>query len=348
MSENPALKNFIEQADGSEQLGSPFVAGLCRLLASTIDDSSAFGRRILAWPSEAARSDALALRACGALHALARSGKEPALASRYPPHPFDGEALRTAIAGAIARHDRFLTAYLDSPPQTNEVARSAILLGGMLTIARETGMPLEILEVGSSAGLNLMFDDYAYDLGNGRRWGRADAPLTIACDWRGPAPALDTPLSVTGRAGCDQNPLDARSEKTVERLLSYVWPDQPARMERLAAALGHVARAGTRIEKADAADWLEKHLAAPQQTGVARVLFHTVVWQYLPEPVKVRAKGAIAKAVSTATSDTPFAHLAFEADGKEPGGAVRLTLWPGGEERLLGRADYHGRWVEWA
>lgn len=344
---HPALENFHQQAKACRTLGSPFTAELCILLASTIDDSSAFGRRLIGWP-DTARNDAMALRACGALHALARSGREPVLTAHYPPHPFDAEALRTAIKGAIARHDRFLADYLDSPPQTNEVARSAILLGGMLTIARETGLPLEVLEVGSSAGLNLMFDDYAYDLGNGRRWGRADAPLTVACEWRGPAPALDTPLSVVGRAGCDQNPLDARSEKTVDRLLSYVWPDQSARMERLAAALGHVARAGARIEKADAADWLEKRLAAPRQPGVARVLFHTIVWQYLPKTVKQRAGAAIAEAANTAASDTPFAHLAFEADGKEPGGAVQLTLWPGGEERLLGRADYHGRWVEWA
>jgi hypothetical protein len=323
MSENPVLDNFHEQAEGSEKLGSPFVANLCRLLATTIDDSSAFGRRILGWPPETARADALALRACGALHALARSGAEPVLAAHYPPHPSDPEALRAAVKGAIARHDRFLTAYLDSPPQTNEVARSAILLGGMLTTARETGLPLEILEIGSSAGLNLMFDHYAYDLGNGRLWGTGEAPLTITCAWRGNAPALETGLRVVSRTGCDQNPLDPRSEKTVDRLLSYVWPDQPARMERLAVALGHAARAGTRIEKADAGDWLARSLAVPQRPGVARVLFHTIVWQYLPAAVKERAETAIA------------------------GGALRLTLWPGGEERLLGRADYHGRWVEW-
>lgn len=347
MSHHPALKNFLAQAEACDELGSPFTAALCRLLAHTIDDGSAFGRRILNWPATTARADAMPLRVCGALHALARSGTEPVLTAHYPPHPFDREALRTAIKGAITRHDRFLHDYLDSPPQTNEVARSAIILGGMLVVARETGLPLEILEIGSSSGLNLLFDTYAYDLGNGRRWGSAEAPLTIACDWRGKAPALDVPLTVRSRAGCDQNPLDPRSEKTVERLLSYVWPDQFARMERLAAALGHAARSDMVVEKADAADWLEAQLAQPQAARTVRVLFHTIVWQYLPKPVQARAAAAIAGAAGAATAERPFAHLAFEGDSELPGGAVRLTLWPGGKTRFLGRADFHGRWVEW-
>jgi len=343
---NPVLANFASQADACRSLGSPFTAELCLLLADTIDRGSAFGARLLDWP-DTARDDAVALRACGALHALARSGLEPDLTAHYPPNPFDTEGLRAAIRGAIGRHDEFLTKYLDSPPQTNEVARSAIVLGGLQLIARETGQPLELLEIGSSAGLNLMLDDYRYDLGDGRQWGANEAPLTIACAWTGKLPPLDAPLEIAARAGCDRNPLDARSQATVERLLSYVWADQTARMERLSAALNHMAQSNLRVEKADAADWLEQRLSKPQQPGVTRVLFHTIVWQYLPEAVKQRAKAAIAKAASVATENAPFAHLAFEADGQAPGGGVRLTLWPGGEERLLARADYHGRWVEW-
>ncbi|GLQ54857.1 DUF2332 domain-containing protein [Devosia nitrariae] len=346
MPDHPSLKNFLQQAEACDELGSPFTAALCRLLAHTVDDGSAFGRRIVNWP-DTARADAMPLRVCGALHALARSGTEPVLTAQYPPHRFDREALRTAIKGAITRHDQFLCDYLDSPPQTNEVARSAIILGGMLIVAREMDMPLEILEIGSSAGLNLMFDSYSYDLGNSRHWGRTDAPLTIACDWRGEIPALDVPLTVRSRAGCDQNPLDPRSERTVERLLSYVWADQFARMERLTAAFGHAARTGLTVKKADAADWLETRLARPQATGITRVLFHTIVWQYLPKPVQGRAAAAIAGAAMAATAERPFAHLAYEGDNERPGGAVRLTLWPGGESRFLGRADFHGRWVEW-
>ncbi len=348
MSDHPILANFLDQAQACDELGSPFTAGLCRLLPRVIDDSSAFGRRILAWPLETTRADAMPLRVCGALHALARSGREPVLTTHYPPNRFDAEALRSALRGAIARHDRFLHDYLDSPPQTNEVARSAIILGGMLEIARQTGMPVEILEIGSSAGLNLMFDSYAYDLGAGRVWGDPRSPLTIACDWKGSPPDLATPLYVAARAGCDRNPLDARSEKTVERLLSYVWADQTVRMERLATALGCVARSGLRVENADAGEWAGEQLARPQPSGRVRVLFHTIVRQYLAPETETRLAAAIAEAGKRATSERPFAHLSFEWDGQKPGGALRLVLWPNGDDRLLARADYHGRWVEWA
>jgi len=348
MSDHPIFINFLAQAQACDELGSPFTAALCRLLPRVIDDGSAFGRRILGWPEETARADAMPLRVCGALHALARSGREPVLTAHYPPHRFDAEALRSALRGAIARYDRFLHDYLDSPPQTNEVARSAIILGGMLEVARLAAMQLEILEIGSSAGLNLIFDSYAYDLGQGRTWGDPRAPLTIASDWKGNAPDLAVALQVAARAGCDRNPLDARSERTVERLLSYVWADQAERMERLAAALGCVARSDLRIEQADAGAWVEERFARPQPAGRARVLFHTVVRQYLAPETEARLAAAIARAGQAATPERPFAHLSFEWDGQTPGGALRLTLWPGGEERFLARADYHGRWVDWA
>ena len=80
------------------------------------------------------------------------------------------------IVAAIEQEDAFLAAYLDGPPQTNEVARSNAILGGCLFIAGKTGTPLELFEIGSSAGLNLSFDRYGYDsrpwpLGLSRRAG---------------------------------------------------------------------------------------------------------------------------------------------------------------------------------
>ena len=96
-----------------------------------------------------------------------------------------------------------MTAYIDSPPQTNEVVRSAVLLGGFLVIAAATQMPLALYELGASAGLNMLFDRYAYDLGDGRKWGDASSPVKIAAPWSGAAPALDTPLGIASRQAVD-------------------------------------------------------------------------------------------------------------------------------------------------
>ena len=193
---------------------------------------------------------------------------------------------------AIEQEDAFLAAYLDGPPQTNEVARSNAILGGCLFIAGKTGTPLELFEIGSSAGLNLSFDRYGYALGLGR-WGSVDAPVQIASRWEGEAPALTTPLTITARSGCDVKPIDPGSASDRDRLLSYIWPDQFERLARIEAALSLAARSQIRVERADAAEWLERRLAADGPTGRTRVVFHSAVWSYLPTTTKDRLKTTI-------------------------------------------------------
>ncbi len=342
------LKQFADQALACEHLGSPFTAMLCRLLAARLDITTQFGRRILDWPGDP-YADNIALRACGALHGLARSGYEPELTSIYPPHATTEHSLWIAIVDVLRRHDHHLADQLSSPPQTNEVARSGILLGAMLHIAALTGLPLEIFEIGASAGLNLAFDEYDYNFGEGRVWGAGLAPLTIDTAWRGTnLPPLGASLLVVGRHGCDLRPLDPAITADRERLLSYIWADQAARLYRTAAAIQLGAAEHRHIDQADAADWLEQRLRQPQTPGVARVLFHTIVWQYLPAASKTRIEALLAELGAAATPNTPLARIAIEADETPSRGArIDLTLWPNGETVTLGRGDFHGRWAEW-
>src|SRR5262245_22351343 len=121
-------------------LGSPFTALVCRLLAQRLGTGSAFAERIASWVGDP-RDDVLPLRAAAARHAVARSGRCPPLSTAYPPHPTDPDRVWMGIAAAIAQEDAFLAGYLDSPPQTNEVARSNAILGGCLFIAGATGLP---------------------------------------------------------------------------------------------------------------------------------------------------------------------------------------------------------------
>ncbi len=343
------LDSFPLQAKACERLGSPFTGALCRVIPDVLGESD-FGQRLSAWSAESAGQDALALRACGALHALILTGASPELAAVYPPNALNEAALAAAVGQAIEAHDAFLTAYLDSPPQTNEVARSAIILGAALILAEQTGLPLSVMEIGASAGLNLFFERYRFALGDDRTWGAPDAVLSVSSEWSGAIPPLTAPLQVVARAACDRNPLKPDDPNDRLRLLSYVWPDQPQRLERMRQALDHAARQDLSVDRDDAAAWVERVLAAPQQPGVARMLYHTIVWQYLPEATKARISVAFEKAGAEASKATPLAWFRFENDAgaNGDGGLMEMTVWPGGETRVLGRADFHGRWVRWA
>jgi len=342
----PVRKAFRLQAAACDRLGSPFTAYLCRVLPQVLNPRSPIGRMVAEWPHDPVES-ALALRLCGALHRLVRAGKAPALAALYPPEAQTGPALANALAATLSADDGDLPAMLDSAPQTNEVARSAILIGGMLTVAAETGLPLALMEIGSSAGLNLHADRYAYDFGGGRCWGAADATVRIACDWRGAAPPLDAPLKVKARAGVDLMPVDPADPAARERMLGYIWPDQPERLTRAAAALAIAAAHPAAIAQADAAEWVEEMLARPAPAATARLLMHSITWQYFSGASQARITAAVEQAGATANAASPLAWLRLEPDRPSKSAAILLNLWPGGGARRLGRGCYHGRYAEW-
>jgi hypothetical protein len=210
------------------------------------------------------------------------------------------------------------------------------LVGGFLEVARRTGLPLRLLEVGASAGLNLRFDRYRFAF-DGERWDLADSPVAIRTRLAGAGrPPLDAPLQIASRAGCDPRPVDPRSEEGPLTLTSYVWPDQLERLERLRAALAVAREVDAPVERAGAADWIEARLAEPAP-GVVTVVFHSLVMQYLPADERERFERTMAAASST------VAWLRMEPADEMA--ALRLTLR--GEDRLLARAGYHGDPVGW-
>jgi hypothetical protein len=336
---------FEAQARACDDMGSPFTARLCRLAAACLVPGTPVADRVLSWPGNPShRADALPLRLAGALHGLVLAGRDPALAAAYPPHAGADDALWSAVAGALETHAGEILARLEGPPQTNEIKRTAALAPGFLTVADRTGLPLAVSEIGASAGLNLNWDRFAYRFGDAG-WGDPASPVRVAPDWRGPAPPLPA-AAVAERAGCDRAPVDLADPDARLRLLSFVWADQAERLDRTRAAIGLALAAGTRPERADAADWLARRLAAPR-AGLAHVVYHSIVWQYLPPDTQARCRALIEAAGTRATAGAPLAWLRFEGDGDGPGAVVTLTLWPGAETRLLARADYHGGWVDW-
>ena len=333
---------FERQSEWAAKLDSPFMARLCALLGERLDRTTGAGRRVLDWPGEAdAFADALVLRLTGGLHALVRRGDAPGLATCYPPNPLpDEEALWAALAPVLAEPD--LLPWLDSAPQTNEVGRSAVLMSGLMVIVGMFGQPVELLELGASAGLNLVLDRYGYDLG-GVRAGDPGSPLQLRPDWEG-GPPPDVRIAVAGRRGVDLHPLDARRDG--DRLLAYVWPDQAGRLALLESALAIAAEDSPQVEPGDAADWLEARLAEPAQSGATRVVLHSIAFQYFPEGVKARIAAAVEAAGTGATAEAPLAWLRYEFDAADEKIALRLRTWPG-EERLLAYCHPHGAWVKW-
>lgn len=336
---------FFRQARACEALGSLFTARLCRLAGEKLNRDTTVGQTVLAWKEDpSASGDSVPLRLVGSLHALVLSGRSTALMALYPPHESDDDTLWQAMVKAFETNGDLILQRLQSAPQTNEIRRCNALLPGFLTIAARFGKPLELLEVGASAGLNLQWDRYHYDLG-GFEWGDPASPVHLKPDWHGPPPP-DAEIPIASRLGCDLNPLDVTSADDRLRLKSYVWADQPDRMQRLDAALMLAVGNPPPVERADALEWLPRELVKPP-TGTVRVVYHSIAWQYLPAALRARGEATIAEAGKRATKDQPLARLQMEADDQQDGATISLQIWPTGETRELGRVDFHGRWVKW-
>ncbi len=186
---------------------------------------------------------ALALRFMGGVHRMVLEGDAPDLAAHYPSAGGSLEAGDPwpAFRAVVAANVDLLRERLADGVQTNEVGRAAALAPCFLTVAIETGLPLRVLEVGSSAGLNMRWDRFHYDdggdaLGQSRR--RPSGSRVVGPERRGPWREAPPPDGlVVERAGCDPKPIDAIGDSGRQKLRSFVWPDQVARLALLDAAI---------------------------------------------------------------------------------------------------------------
>ena len=341
------VASFRMQARGCAQTGSPIYADLLTRAGDDLEAGGVFADVVADFRGKPVL-DALPLRVLGAVHEQVLAGAAPALAALYPSAGgrFDADAAWRALRDFVAAERLALRAAAATRGvQTNEVQRSAALLGGFLRIAHETGLPLRLREIGSSAGLNLGFDRYGYRLG-AHAWGDSASPVALCCDWEGPPPDLGAALRIASRAGCDVAPVDVRDPAQARRLESFVWPDQLDRLERLRAAISVARENPPRIEALRADAFVARELAAPID-GETTVLFQSVVWWYLPESERDRITARVEAAGARATAGAPLAWLRMEG-ARIDDAELRLRLWPGGADRLLGHVHWHGAWVRWS
>jgi hypothetical protein len=328
---------------GCQLAGSPLYASILDVVAADLRHGGPCAR-LLAPVADAPFGDAVLLRLLAGLHRLVLAGEAPELARHYPSaggRP--GRHLDHAVLEAVTAHAASLGAALGEGVQTNEVGRSAALVGGLLEVAA-WGLPVRLLEVGASAGLNLLVDRYRYEAGD-RGVGPADSPLRFVEPWAGVAPHLERRLEVAERRGCDLRPIDPADPAGRLRLRSFVWADQLERLARLDAALAVVDRVGApTVDRASAAPWARRQLAEPAP-GRATVLVHAIVAQYLDPAERGRLVAAIEAAGARADRTAPLAWLRLEPGGDQA--ELRLTAWPGGRTRLLATSAYHGPPVVW-
>jgi hypothetical protein len=330
-----------KQAGVCESSGSPLYA---TLLEATAADVEAGGPCWSVLTGNERPGSVLALRFMGAVHRLVLSGDAPALAAYYPSvtSPARAGDPRAAFGETVAGNVPRLRELVTQPVQTNEVSRCAVLLVGFLTVARETGLPLRVLEIGASAGMNLLWDRYFYRAGE-RAWGDPASPVRLDDVYAGECPLLDVSAEVAERRGCDLFPLDVGSEQTVLALKSLIWADQVERFATFEGAVSLARESGAEVDTASAPDWLEAQLAAPRP-GVATVVFQSYVQQFFSGITAARARRAFEDAGARASAEAPLAHLRFEP--RTGGASLTLTTWPGGTERELARSTPHGRRIQ--
>jgi hypothetical protein len=342
----PTLADRLRrQADACRRMGSPLTADL---LTGAADDLAAGGPVAdLLGPLEGDPPGSVpSLRFAGALHRLVLERRVPRLAVHYPSVGGTPGDVWPAARAVVEEQLDELRELVRRPVQTNEVGRSSALLGGLLHIAAATGLPVRLLEVGASGGLNLFVDRFRHEVADGVLLGDPASPVVLRAPWQGRLPDVSAALRVVERLGCDPGPLDPSSAQDRLTLTSYVWPDQVDRFERLRGALQVAAAAPERVERLGGGAFLERELH-PRE-GVVTVVWHSVVWQYVPPDERTRITQAIEVAGRRATPAAPVAHLSLEPEHVEHGGFVlRLRTWPGGEQRLLADAQGHGPPVVW-
>jgi hypothetical protein len=251
MNREEIAQGCLDQAAWAAKLGSTMYEALLRRMADDVRDC---GPCLVALEPHAPRSRMLApLMLLAAIHRMVLEGQLPEAARFYPSMggQADVNALWPHLLKAVPH------AVLPVCVQTNEVERSRALLPGFLEIVRQTALPLRLLEIGASAGLNLRWDYFPF----------LDVPDTVR---------------VVERRGCDLNPIDPTLDESRAAMLCFVWPDQTDRLHKLTEAIEIAHRVPAPVDRCDAVDWLRTQLA-DSRPGVTTVVFHSVVMPYLSE-----------------------------------------------------------------
>ena len=284
-----------------------------------------------------------------AVQYLLLEGASPELAAHYPSVSGD----RTKPAGDpvqlfhdfLVGHREQVTALVASRRvQTNEVRRCTTLLPAFTAVV-EASQPLALIEVGASAGLNLLFDRYRYDYGS-IATGLEGSSLTLTCQIRGGRPPIPMGMpAVSFRVGLDLYPLDVTDADAVRWARALVWPEQVERVERLEAAVAIAREDPPTILAGDALDLLPGAIAAAP-ADAALIVYHSYVLNQWGAEDRARLDDLLQAASGSRTIDRISIEMLVRGEAFP---FVDHTRYEGGGTamRRLGTAHYHGEWLRW-
>tara|TARA_B100001179_G_scaffold225619_1_gene205698 strand:- start:1205 stop:2266 length:1062 start_codon:yes stop_codon:yes gene_type:complete len=350
MSRAEILRHFTQQASWNKALASPLTAALLEKMADDFDSDGVLSALLSDWTGNPVR-DALGLRLLGALHYAVLAKRDDALADAFPNRDredWDIDQIWPEAERFLRSETDWVRSFIKHPPQTNETRRGFMFLTGMLNLAKQFRMPVDMLELGASAGLNQYFDEFRYTTQNWK-WGNPTSPVQVSTEWQASLPPLATPLTVLQRKACDQNPLSLSDPETRLRLKSYIWLDQQERLSRFDAAADLAIERNIQVDKADAVEWLASQLKK-RRPRVLTVVCHSVFFQYPPRETRRKLTQLIELAGEDACPDSPLAWLRYEPEAiwTETDSAQMLLdfrVWPGNSHTRLARSDGHVRLV---
>ncbi|MFW0791562.1 DUF2332 domain-containing protein [Gordonia sp. CPCC 205333] len=347
------------QGKACGNLGSPLYAHLMEAAACDAEGGGIVAD-ILAPLAYEPTGSAITLRLFGAVHRLALTGAAPDLARAYPscggdPTVVTPGELWESFHNICRTKQLDIADRLGQAPQTNEVGRSAALRGALDLVVTAAPLPVRLVEIGASAGLNLLVDHFTVRWSGGSR-GPASSPVVLADAWTGHPPA-EVDLTIVDRVGCDINPLDPTDVDDALSLQSFVWPDQTVRLDRLRGALDIASTTRVSVRNQSADTFLATINPAP---GTLTVISHSVMWQYLPDAVRAAAADQLRRLAAAATSEAPVAHINlepprtaddadvdFRAAHRHGGFAITAGCAPFFEDHVVGYCPPHGPPAYW-
>jgi len=285
-----------------------------------------------------------------AVHFLLLGGVQHPLAAFYPSlspaTPLCADPYRSFRAFCLEHREKILGLISTRLVQTNEVRRCGCLLPAFAVVAaRHYGRPLALVEIGASAGLNLLWDYYGYDYGEGRRCGDPGSAVQIECALRGdrlpPLPVAFPPIAT--RVGIDLNPIDVCDPDAALWLRALVWPDEAGRAELLQRAVRIAQQHPPRLLAGDALERLPEVLATVPD-GQTLCVFHTHTINQFP----VEARSILAALLTERATGRDLYRVSVEWLGREHPRLECVAFENGVKtESLLGHCGSHGEWLEW-
>ncbi len=287
----------------------------------------------------------------GIVHYLLLQGARHPLAWYYPSlsgsAPPDDDAYSLFRSFCFAERSTIQQLMEKRRVQTNEVQRCACLLPAFDWISlRSNGLPLTCIEVGASAGLNLLWDRYGYDYGENRRYGDLASPVQFRCALLGPQtpPFLADIPRVASRVGIDLTPINVRDASDALWLRALVWPEQQARAALLKRAIELAQAAPPTLLTGDALERLPGLLdQTPPDTALT--VWHSFTWNQLAPQTRERFRVLLA----STSRHRDIYELGLEWPRGEPNPSLDVVVFSGEKHRdyHLAICQQHGAWLEW-